>query len=200
MMSNPYWRGFARKFGCLRLKRGSPQPGPLYRRERAERRRKGCRHDLGLLDVKFRRPRRGSTADWARRCAVLAGKRRAVYRGSCDFRGRHEPFVAGADRRIGGRDALGWDAVRRVWAKGGHDGFAYHPAAATLAASFSPDWTTLVTLRALTSLALSGIPAVAKAYLAEEMDRSAARRRFSKRSACISAIRASGISSLWASC
>jgi YNFM family putative membrane transporter len=46
-------------------------------------------------------------------------------------------------------------------------------AAATLAASFSPDWTTLVALRALTGLALSGVPAVAMAYLVEEMDRSA---------------------------
>lgn len=46
-------------------------------------------------------------------------------------------------------------------------------AATTLAASFSPDWTTLVALRGLTGLALSGVPAVAMAYLAEEMDRSA---------------------------
>jgi MFS transporter, YNFM family, putative membrane transport protein len=46
-------------------------------------------------------------------------------------------------------------------------------AAATLAASFSPDWTTLVVLRALIGLALSGVPAVAMAYLVEEMDRSA---------------------------
>jgi MFS transporter, YNFM family, putative membrane transport protein len=46
-------------------------------------------------------------------------------------------------------------------------------AAATVAASFSPDWTTLIALRALTGLALSGVPAVAMAYLAEEMDRSA---------------------------
>ena len=46
-------------------------------------------------------------------------------------------------------------------------------AAATLAASFSPDWTTFVVLRALTGLALSGVPAVAMAYLVEEMDRSA---------------------------
>ena len=46
-------------------------------------------------------------------------------------------------------------------------------AAATLAASFSPDWATLVALRALTGLALSGVPAVAMAYLVEEMDRSA---------------------------
>jgi MFS transporter, YNFM family, putative membrane transport protein len=46
-------------------------------------------------------------------------------------------------------------------------------AAATLAAAFSPDWTTLIMLRALTGLALSGVPAVAMAYLAEEMDRSA---------------------------
>ena len=45
--------------------------------------------------------------------------------------------------------------------------------AATLAASFSPDWTTLVALRALTGLALSGVPAVAMAYLVEEMDRPA---------------------------
>ena len=46
-------------------------------------------------------------------------------------------------------------------------------AATTLAASLSPDWTTLIALRALTGLALSGVPAVAMAYLAEEMDRSA---------------------------
>ena len=46
-------------------------------------------------------------------------------------------------------------------------------AAATLAASFSPNWTTFVALRALTGLALSGVPAVAMAYLVEEMDRSA---------------------------
>jgi YNFM family putative membrane transporter len=46
-------------------------------------------------------------------------------------------------------------------------------AAATLAASFSRDWTTFVALRALTGLALSGVPAVAMAYLVEEMDRSA---------------------------
>ena len=46
-------------------------------------------------------------------------------------------------------------------------------AAATLAASFAPNWTTFVALRALTGLALSGVPAVAMAYLAEEMDRSA---------------------------
>jgi MFS transporter, YNFM family, putative membrane transport protein len=46
-------------------------------------------------------------------------------------------------------------------------------AATTLAASLSPGWTTLIALRALTGLALSGVPAVAMAYLAEEMDRSA---------------------------
>ena len=46
-------------------------------------------------------------------------------------------------------------------------------AAATLAASVSPNWTTFVALRALTGLALSGVPAVAMAYLVEEMDRSA---------------------------
>ena len=45
--------------------------------------------------------------------------------------------------------------------------------AATLAASFSPNWTAFVALRALTGLALSGVPAVAMAYLVEEMDRSA---------------------------
>ena len=45
--------------------------------------------------------------------------------------------------------------------------------AATVAASFSPDWTAFVALRALTGLALSGVPAVAMAYLVEEMDRSA---------------------------
>src|ERR1700760_5190530 len=46
-------------------------------------------------------------------------------------------------------------------------------AAASLAASFAPNWTTFVSLRALTGLALSGVPAVAMAYLVEEMDRSA---------------------------
>ncbi len=46
-------------------------------------------------------------------------------------------------------------------------------AAATLAVSFAPNWTTFVALRALTGLALSGVPAVAMAYLVEEMDRSA---------------------------
>jgi MFS transporter, YNFM family, putative membrane transport protein len=46
-------------------------------------------------------------------------------------------------------------------------------ATATLAASFAPNWTAFVALRALTGLALSGVPAVAMAYLVEEMDRSA---------------------------
>ncbi len=46
-------------------------------------------------------------------------------------------------------------------------------AAATLGASFAPNWTTFVALRALTGLALSGVPAIAMAYLVEEMDRSA---------------------------
>jgi len=40
---------------------------------------------------------------------------------------------------------------------------------ATLMASLSRDWTILLALRALTGLALSGVPAVAMAYLAEEM-------------------------------
>ncbi len=46
-------------------------------------------------------------------------------------------------------------------------------AAATLAAGFAPNWGTLIGLRALTGLALAGAPAVAMAYLAEEMDRTA---------------------------
>ena len=46
-------------------------------------------------------------------------------------------------------------------------------AAANLAAAFAPNWPTLIALRALTGLALSGAPAIAMAYLAEEMDRSA---------------------------
>ncbi len=46
-------------------------------------------------------------------------------------------------------------------------------AAATLAAALAPNWLTLIAARALTGLALSGAPAVAMAYLAEEMDRSA---------------------------
>jgi MFS transporter, YNFM family, putative membrane transport protein len=46
-------------------------------------------------------------------------------------------------------------------------------AVATLATAFAPNWTTFVALRALTGLALSGVPAVAMAYLVEEMDRSA---------------------------
>ena len=46
-------------------------------------------------------------------------------------------------------------------------------AAATVAIAFARNWPTLIALRALTGLALSGVPAVAMAYLAEEMDRSA---------------------------
>ncbi len=46
-------------------------------------------------------------------------------------------------------------------------------AAATCVIAFAPNWPTLIALRALTGLALSGVPAVAMAYLAEEMDRSA---------------------------
>lgn len=45
--------------------------------------------------------------------------------------------------------------------------------AATLAAAFAPNWPALIALRALAGLALSGVPAVAMAYLAEDMDRSA---------------------------
>jgi MFS transporter, YNFM family, putative membrane transport protein len=40
----------------------------------------------------------------------------------------------------------------------------------TLAASFASDWTTLLVLRGLTGLALSGLPAVAMAYLADEIE------------------------------
>jgi YNFM family putative membrane transporter len=40
---------------------------------------------------------------------------------------------------------------------------------ATLMASLARDWTILLALRALTGLALSGLPAVAMAYLADEM-------------------------------
>ncbi|MFZ1429446.1 MAG: MFS transporter [Geminicoccaceae bacterium] len=39
----------------------------------------------------------------------------------------------------------------------------------TLAAAFAPSWTALVVLRALLGLALSGLPAVAMAYVGEEM-------------------------------
>src|SRR5208337_786860 len=46
-------------------------------------------------------------------------------------------------------------------------------AAATVAIAFAHNWPTLIALRALTGLALSGVPAVAMAHLAEEMDRSA---------------------------
>ncbi len=42
--------------------------------------------------------------------------------------------------------------------------------AATLAASFSSDWTMLLILRALTGVGLAGLPAVAMAYLADEID------------------------------
>ncbi len=45
-------------------------------------------------------------------------------------------------------------------------------AASTIAAAFAPNWTALVALRALTGLALSGVPAVAMAHLTEEVDRS----------------------------
>jgi MFS transporter, YNFM family, putative membrane transport protein len=41
---------------------------------------------------------------------------------------------------------------------------------ATMLAAIAQDWTQLLALRALTGLALSGLPAVAMAYLADEMD------------------------------
>lgn len=40
----------------------------------------------------------------------------------------------------------------------------------TIAAAFVPGWTTLLAVRALTGLALAGIPAVAMAFIAEEVD------------------------------
>jgi YNFM family putative membrane transporter len=43
-------------------------------------------------------------------------------------------------------------------------------AAATMLAALARDWTQLIALRALTGLALSGLPAVAMAYLSDEMD------------------------------
>ena len=46
-------------------------------------------------------------------------------------------------------------------------------ALATLAAALAPGWPALIACRALTGLALAGLPAVAMAYLAEEMDKSA---------------------------
>ena len=41
---------------------------------------------------------------------------------------------------------------------------------ATMLAALTPDWPTLLALRALAGLALSGLPAVAMAYLGDEMD------------------------------
>jgi len=46
-------------------------------------------------------------------------------------------------------------------------------ALATVAASLASDWKTFLALRALTGLALSGLPAVAMAYLADELEASA---------------------------
>lgn len=43
-------------------------------------------------------------------------------------------------------------------------------AALTIGASFAPNWTTLLVLRTLAGLALSGVPAVAMAYVSEEVD------------------------------
>ena len=43
-------------------------------------------------------------------------------------------------------------------------------AALNLLASVAPDWTTLLIARALEGIALGGLPAVAMAYLAEEID------------------------------
>lgn len=40
----------------------------------------------------------------------------------------------------------------------------------TLAAAFAPDWRTLLIARTLAGLALSGVPAVAMAYISEEVD------------------------------
>src|SRR5260370_22239600 len=42
--------------------------------------------------------------------------------------------------------------------------------ASTMLAALAQDWTQLIALRALTGLALSGLPAVAMAYLSDEMD------------------------------
>lgn len=42
--------------------------------------------------------------------------------------------------------------------------------AATMLAALSQNWTQFLALRALTGLALSGLPAVAMAYLSDEMD------------------------------
>ena len=39
----------------------------------------------------------------------------------------------------------------------------------TVACAFAPNWTTLLVIRALTGIALAGVPAVAMAYLAEEV-------------------------------
>lgn len=39
----------------------------------------------------------------------------------------------------------------------------------TMACAFAPNWTTLLILRALTGVALAGVPAIAMAYLAEEV-------------------------------
>lgn len=45
-------------------------------------------------------------------------------------------------------------------------------AGSTVAAAFAPNYSALIALRALTGLALSGVPAVAMAHLGEEVDRS----------------------------
>jgi hypothetical protein len=196
MMSNPYWRGFARKFGCLSTEArftSARAPSPDGRGERAGGKAAVMTSGSSMSSFAVTD---AAPPVIARRCAVLAGKRRSLPRRSCDLRGpllrpaddaglrarlfdfsgRCEPFVVDCDRRIGVAmlwagtlsDAFGRKAVMTVWAT--------TPSAATLATSFSPDWTTSVTHRALTGLALSGIPAAANAYLAEEMDRSAARR------------------------
>lgn len=49
-------------------------------------------------------------------------------------------------------------------------GSLFASAILTLAAAVAPNWPTLLTLRALAGLTLSGVPAVAMAYLSEEMD------------------------------
>ena len=50
-----------------------------------------------------------------------------------------------------------------VWAMYGAGGL-------TLATAIAPDWNVILMLRLLTGLALAGVPAVAMAYVSEEVD------------------------------
>ena len=82
---------------------------------------------------------------------------------------RQQPGAVGDHRHAGHRHAGGELAVRCLGPQAGDGGLLLASALLTLAAAFAPNWHILLLLRALLGLALSGLPAVAMAYVGEEM-------------------------------